>query len=101
MHLVQQLLWLHQRFLVNSEIMVFNHIVSDPSILGGKPIIKGSRISVQLILEWLADGASVTDIVTEFPHLPKEGVKEAILYAARFIEQKVIIEVNKPEAQTA
>jgi len=47
----------------------FRHIVFDPDILGGKPIIKGSRISVQLILEWVASGASVSDIVAEFPHL--------------------------------
>ena len=78
--------------------MVFNHIVSDPSILGGKPIIKGSRISVQLILEWLANGASISDIVTEFPHLSPEGVKEAILYAARFLEKEIIIEVNTQAA---
>lgn len=39
--------------------MELQYIVSDPEILSGKPIIKGSRISVQLILEWLASGASI------------------------------------------
>jgi uncharacterized protein (DUF433 family) len=34
-------------------------------------------------LEWIASGASIKDIVEEFPHLPYEGVKEAILYASR------------------
>lgn len=64
--------------------MEFPHIISDPDILGGKPIIKGSRISVQLILEWVAGGASVTDIVQKFPHLTAESVQESVLYAAHF-----------------
>lgn len=63
--------------------MEFKHIISDPDILGGKPIIRGSRISVQLILEWVASGASIREIVEEFPHLPTEGVREAVLYASR------------------
>ena len=78
--------------------MDFNHIVSDPAILGGKPIIKGSRISVQLILEWIAAGASVKSIVEEFPHLPEEGVKEAILYASKFLDKEVFIQVKASAA---
>jgi len=61
--------------------MEFKHIVSDPGILRGKPIIKGSRISVQFILELIASGPGVKDIVAEFPHLTEESVKEAILFA--------------------
>ncbi|MEM6696851.1 MAG: DUF433 domain-containing protein [Bacteroidota bacterium] len=78
--------------------MKFKHIISDPQILSGKPIIKGSRISVQLILEWLANGASVSDLAKEFPPLPAEGIREAILYAARFIETEIVIEVKKQAA---
>lgn len=74
--------------------MDFQYIVSDPEILGGKPIIKGSRISVQLILEWIASGASIMDIVEEFPHLPYDGVKEAILYASRWMENEIVIETK-------
>lgn len=62
--------------------MEFKHIVSNPGILGGKPVIRGSRISVQLVLEWLASGATIQDIVQKYPHLTEEGVKEAILYAS-------------------
>lgn len=61
--------------------MEFPHIVSDSEILGGKPIIEGSRISVQLVLEWIAGGASVQDIVQKFPHLTEEGIQEAVLCA--------------------
>ena len=74
--------------------MIFSHIVSDPEILAGKPIIKGSRISVQLILEWIASGASVADIAAEFPHLPVEGIREAVIYAAHFLDNESFIEVK-------
>ncbi|MBX2927981.1 MAG: DUF433 domain-containing protein [Saprospiraceae bacterium] len=78
--------------------MEFNHIVSDPEILGGKPIIEGSRISVQLILEWVASGASVQDIVNEFPHLSSESVKEALLYASLFMKNDILIEIKTSAA---
>ena len=74
--------------------MEFKHIISDPDILGGKPIIKGSRISVQVILEWIASGASVGDLAVEFPHLPAEGIREAVIYAAHFLDNETFIEVK-------
>lgn len=74
--------------------MEFPHIISNPGILGGKPIIKGSRISVQLILEWMAGGATVQDILKRVPHLTEEGVREAILYAANFASNEILIEVK-------
>ncbi|NUQ24568.1 MAG: DUF433 domain-containing protein [Saprospiraceae bacterium] len=76
--------------------MNFKYIVSDSNILGGKPIIKGSRVSVQLILEWIADGASIEDIHKEFPNLPVVGIREAILYASRFLDNEILIDV-KPQ----
>ena len=39
---------------------MFDRIVSDPAVLGGKPIIKGTRISVELVLEWIASGTAAT-----------------------------------------
>lgn len=58
----------------------FQHIQSDKEILGGKPCIKGTRISVQLIQELAQSGGTVEDIVTAYPHLSKEAVKEAMLF---------------------
>lgn len=78
--------------------MEFPHIVFDPDVLGGKPIIAGSRISVQLILEWVAGGASVQDIVSKFPQLTAEGVQEALLYAAQFASNEILIEVKMEAA---
>jgi uncharacterized protein (DUF433 family) len=72
--------------------MEFHYIHSDTAILGGKPCIRGTRISVDIILEWVASGASVYDIVKTYPHLQIEAVKEAVLYASRFLHNEVIIE---------
>ncbi|MBK7474842.1 MAG: DUF433 domain-containing protein [Haliscomenobacter sp.] len=56
----------------------FEYIATNPQVLGGKPIIKGTRISVEFILELVASGASVKDIVAAYPDLPEEAVKEAM-----------------------
>lgn len=57
----------------------FHNIVSNKEILGGKPCIRGTRISVQLILEWMSVGTTIEDILTKYPHLTFEGVQEAVL----------------------
>jgi uncharacterized protein (DUF433 family) len=57
-------------------------ITSDPEILGGKPVIAGTRISVQLILEKLSDGWSIPDLLEDYPHLTREQIIAAIAYAA-------------------
>ena len=74
--------------------MEFKLIVSNPNILGGQPVIRGSRISVQLVLEWLASGATIQDIVRKYPHLTEEGVREAIMYASNFMSNEILIEVE-------
>jgi len=58
-------------------------IASDPGVLGGKPVIAGTRISVQLVLEKLADGWSIDDLLDDYPQLSREQVDAALAYAAR------------------
>ncbi len=59
---------------------MFDRIVSEPGILGGKPIIRGTRISVEFILELVASGGSVSEIVSNYPFLSENEVREAILF---------------------
>ncbi|MBO9681782.1 MAG: DUF433 domain-containing protein [Flavisolibacter sp.] len=72
----------------------FQHIEANPAVLGGKPCIKGTRISVEFILELVASGASIDDIVKSYPHLSKDGVQEAILYAAQFSKNEVLLKIK-------
>ena len=69
-------------------------IVSTPEILDGKPRIKGTRISVDMILEWFATEASIPTLLKRYPHLSKEGIKQALKYAAYLTQQEKIFEVK-------
>ena len=55
-----------------------NRIEVNPDVLAGKPVIKGTRISVELILDRLANGWSMEDILSTYPHLMREDVLAAI-----------------------
>ena len=81
-----------------------DRITYDPAILGGKPIIKGTRISVQFILELLAAGMSFEEIVKEYPHLTRRDVLAALDYAAKTIageEIVVTLSQNEPLGEAA
>jgi uncharacterized protein (DUF433 family) len=69
-------------------------IVADPGVLGGKPCIRGTRISVELVLELLASGASRDDIIAAYPHLPVDGLQAALEYAARALRNEVVWDVK-------
>jgi uncharacterized protein (DUF433 family) len=69
---------------------MFDRIVSDPAILGGKPIIRGTRISVEIILEWVASGATRDEIIRKHPHLSIEDVEQALAYAAASVRNEVL-----------
>ena len=66
-------------------------ITVNPEILKGKPVIIGTRISVEFILELLALGMTVDEIVQEYPHLKKENILEAIDYARESLKHEEII----------
>jgi uncharacterized protein (DUF433 family) len=70
---------------------MFERINSDPAILGGKPCVRGTRISVEFLLELVAQGASRADILKAYPHLSAEDVEQALRYASRFLENEVVI----------
>jgi uncharacterized protein (DUF433 family) len=73
---------------------MYKNIVYNPDILNGKPIIKGTRISVELVMEWLATGGSTESIAAKHPLLTEALVMEAIGYAARFSKNEIIIELQ-------
>lgn len=56
-------------------------IHSNPGILGGKPVVRGTRIPVELVLEYLSDGGSFAEIIDGFPSLTEHDVRAAIAFA--------------------
>lgn len=75
---------------------MFDRIASDPAILSGKPCIKGTRISVEFLLELVAQGAGRAEILKVYPHLTAEDIEQALRYAARFLENEVVITTEIP-----
>jgi uncharacterized protein (DUF433 family) len=61
-------------------------IESNPEILGGKPVVKGTRIAVELILEMVQSGYSMDEIVSEYPHLKRDDLIELVRLAKRVHE---------------
>jgi uncharacterized protein (DUF433 family) len=57
-------------------------IVVDPTILAGKPVIRGTRLAVEFILELLAAGQSESDILTNYPGLTREDILACLSYAS-------------------
>ena len=69
-------------------------IVIDEKILGGKPVIKGTRIPVYLIVEMVANGLSIKEILKEYPELSEEDVKAALRYAASLLKRETYYEIE-------
>lgn len=67
-------------------------IERNPQIMLGKPVIKGTRITVELLMRKLADGFTVDDILEMYPHLSLEQVQAAFAYAADKIANEIIVE---------
>lgn len=59
-----------------------DHIEQDPKVMMGKPIIKGTRLTVEHLLERLGDGWSIEELLKSYPHLREEQVRSAIKFAA-------------------
>ena len=59
-----------------------NRIEIDPNVMMGKPVIRGTRITVELILRKLGEGAAETDLLDAYPRLTREDIQAAMRYAA-------------------
>ena len=78
-------------------------IVSNPKIMVGKPVIKGTRITIELILDKLAAGQTVEQILEDYPYLTREGIRAALEFAAKSVslERVYPIDQNRALASTS
>ena len=70
-----------------------SRIVVNPEILGGKPIIDGTRLSVEHVLGLLASGMSHSEITEAYPELNEESIQLVLTYASRALRDEVIIDL--------
>ena len=70
-----------------------DYIHSDPSVLAGKPVIRGTRIAVDLILEKLGAGETPDQILSAHPRLNQEAIQAALLFAADALRADIVYSV--------
>jgi len=75
---------------MNDRMKLLNRISIDPNICFGKPCIRGTRIWVSLLLDFLADGMSIQEVIEEYSHLQVEDVRAAIAYGAEMSRERFI-----------
>jgi len=79
--------------------MTTERIEIDPAIMMGKPVIRGTRITVELVLRKLAEGTSEGELLEDYPHLTIEDIRAAVAYgAASVAHEEVVLLSNDPLA---
>lgn len=72
-----------------------DHIESDPKVMGGKPVIRGTRIPIEILLEWLAAGWSEADLFENYPRLTPEALKAVFAFAREIVADQLYAVVPK------
>jgi uncharacterized protein (DUF433 family) len=68
----------------------FDRITQNPDVMGGKPCIRGMRVTVGVIVGQIGAGRSVEDLLTDYPYLQREDILEALRYAAWRTQEREI-----------
>ena len=69
---------------------LLRRVVVDPKIMLGKPVIKGTRLPVEIIVEKVAYGATIDDLRKDYPFLKEDDIRAALLYAAKRIANEEV-----------
>ncbi len=70
--------------------MTNDHIVLDPAVLAGKPVVRGTRLSVEFVIGLMADGWNEADILANYPGLSRENVAACLSYARDLLQSEKI-----------
>jgi uncharacterized protein (DUF433 family) len=71
--------------------LITESIVVDPKVMTGKPVIRGTRIPIELIIRMLAQGVSEAEILQEYPRIQTEDIRAALAYAAQSLVHEDIL----------
>jgi uncharacterized protein (DUF433 family) len=75
--------------------MAHDRIEINPAVMVGKPVIRGTRIPVELILRKLGEGATEADLLDAYPHLTREDIRAAMMYAANALAHEETVPVGR------
>ena len=73
---------------------LLRRVAINPEVMGGKPVIKGTRVPVELIVKLVANGASEEDVLKEYPQLTSDDIKASLLYAAQVVGNEEVYPVT-------
>lgn len=71
--------------------MLFERITHDPRVMGGRPCIRGMRVTVGMIVRQLGAGLSIDTALADYPFLEREGILQALRYAAWRVEEREVV----------
>jgi len=77
---------------------LLERIIVDPKVMVGKPVIRGTRLTVEYILNLLAHGAAVTEIISEYKGLTQEDIQACILFATKSLESTTFMPLRMETA---
>ncbi len=79
---------------MKTEDELLERIVVNPKIMGGKPIVRGTRITVEQVLKLLTQGLDTPEILRDYPHFSKDDVAAVLFYAAKVLGEEEIFPVT-------
>ena len=68
----------------------FDRVTRDPAVMGGKACIRGTRVTVGMIVNQIGEGRSIDEVLSDYPYLAREDVLQALRYAAFLVEDREI-----------
>jgi uncharacterized protein (DUF433 family) len=71
--------------------MTTERIEIDPAVMMGKPVVRGTRITVELILRKLAEGASESNLLEDYPHITSADIRAAVAYGAASVSHEEVV----------
>lgn len=86
--------------MTRKRLLYQERIIQDPDILVGKPVVKGTRIPVELVLAKLAQNPDMEELFADYPRLTIEDVKACLEYAKALVEKKGRLRKPSPEPPT-
>ena len=71
-------------------VQELRRIMIDPAVMGGKPCVRGMRVTVGMIVEAISAGRSIADLLADFPYLEEPDIREALAYAASLAQGREV-----------
>ena len=81
---------------MDREEKLLERIIVNPKVMGGKPVIKGTRITVEQVLKLLAQELSPDQILKDYPHLTRDDITAVLLYASKVAGEEEVYPITVP-----